>query len=166
LNDRDLQFERHEVICKFEGEERKYESWCRPLWPWILDHLIDPDLIRHFEWDAQKIFRLKDGKRTRIFTEPWTGKRFWDIQVKNSISLHPKTISFALQTSLPKDAKAVCLELYADKSKLSSFGTAKGYPVMARILNLPVRIRNGEGIGGARVVGWLPVVRPNFKYYF
>lgn len=53
----------------------------------------------------------------------------------------------------------LCLELYADKSKLASFGTEKGYPVMARILNLPVGIRNGNGIGGARVVGWLPVVR-------
>jgi Plavaka transposase len=60
---------------------------------------------------------------------------------------------------LPKDAKMVCLELYADKTRLSSFGTEKGYPVMARILNLPVGIRNGDGIGGARVVGWLPVVR-------
>ena len=53
----------------------------------------------------------------------------------------------------------VCLELYADKTRLSSFGTEKGYPVMARIVNLPVKIRNGDGIGGARVVGWLPVVR-------
>ena len=52
----------------------------------------------------------------------------------------------------------LCLELYADKSKLSSFGSEKGYPVMARILNLPVKIRNGEKFGGARVVGWLPVV--------
>jgi len=52
----------------------------------------------------------------------------------------------------------VCLELYADKTKLASFGMEKGYPVMARILNLPVAIRNSNGIGGARVVGWLPVV--------
>jgi hypothetical protein len=52
----------------------------------------------------------------------------------------------------------VCLELYADKSMLSSFGTAKGYPVMARILNLPSKIRNSEGFGGGRVVGWLPIV--------
>jgi len=36
---------------------------------------------------------------------------------------------------------------------------------MARIVNLPVGIRNGKGVGGARVVGWLPVVRPtNIKY--
>ena len=53
----------------------------------------------------------------------------------------------------------VCLELYVDKSRLSSFGTEKGYPVMARIVNLPVGIRNSNGIGGARVVGWLPIVR-------
>jgi hypothetical protein len=59
---------------------------------------------------------------------------------------------------LPEGGKLLALELYADKSKLSSFGTEKGYPIMARILNLPVKIRNGEGIGGARVVGWLPIV--------
>jgi hypothetical protein len=41
---------------------------------------------------------------------------------------------------------------------LSSFGTEKGYPIMARIANLPVDIRNGEGIGGGQVVGWLPIV--------
>ena len=52
----------------------------------------------------------------------------------------------------------VALELYADKTKLSSFGTQKGYPVMARILNLPVKVHNGDELGGARVVGWLPVV--------
>ena len=53
----------------------------------------------------------------------------------------------------------VCLELYADKTRLSSFGTEQGYPVMARIVNLPVEIRNSSGIGGARVIGWLPLVR-------
>ena len=52
----------------------------------------------------------------------------------------------------------VCLEIYTDKSVLSSFGTAKGYPVMARILNLPSKVRHGEGVGGTQVVGWLPVV--------
>ena len=62
---------------------------------------------------------------------------------------------------MPEGAKPLCLELYADKTQLSSFGTEKGYPVMARILNLPVKIKNGEGIGDARVVGWLPAVCSN-----
>lgn len=57
-----------------------------------MDHLTDPDLIRHFEWDPQKIFRYKGGERTRIYTEPWTGNRFWDIQVINLIN--PMTFNF------------------------------------------------------------------------
>lgn len=52
----------------------------------------------------------------------------------------------------------VCLELYADKTVLSSFGSTKAYPVMARIANLPAKIRHGEGVGGTQIVGWLPVV--------
>ena len=34
----------------------------------------------------------------------------------------------------------------------------KGYPVFARCANLPVEIRNSEGVGGGRLVGWLPIV--------
>ena len=59
----------------------------------------------------------------------------------------------------------LCLELYADKTRLSSFGTEKGYPIMARIANLPVGIRNGKGPGGGHIVGWLPVVRTNSPHH-
>jgi len=62
------------------------------------------------------------------------------------------------KTKLPDGASPFCLILYADKSRLSSFGTMKGYPVMARCANLPVEIRNGEGVGGGHVVGFLPIV--------
>ncbi|KAG2123498.1 hypothetical protein BD769DRAFT_1628911 [Suillus cothurnatus] len=48
--------------------------------------------------------------------------------------------------------------VYADKTRLSSHGTVKGYPVVVRCANLPVGIRNGEGIGGGRVIGLLPIV--------
>jgi Plavaka transposase len=33
-----------------------------------------------------------------------------------------------------------------------------GYPVIARIGNFPVDIRNGKGLGGGELVGWLPIV--------
>ena len=56
--------------------------WCRPLWSWVMDHLADAELVQQFEWDAQKVFRCKDGKKTEIFSEPWTGNRWWEIQVK------------------------------------------------------------------------------------
>ncbi|KAJ3858689.1 hypothetical protein EV359DRAFT_51930 [Lentinula novae-zelandiae] len=72
---------------------------------------------------------------------PWTADRWWK-----------------LQDTLPANAVPLFIIFYADKNKLSSFGTAKGYPVVARLANLPTDIRNGVGEGGGRVVGWLPVV--------
>ncbi|KAH9985222.1 hypothetical protein BJV74DRAFT_878709 [Russula compacta] len=47
---------------------------------------------------------------------------------------------------LPDNAKLLAFVLYADKTKLSSFGTAKGYPVIARCANLPSQTRNGNVI--------------------
>ena len=54
--------------------------------------------------------------------------------------------------------KPVSIIFYADKNKLSSFGTQKGYPVVVRCANLPVQIRNSDGIGGGMIVAWLPIV--------
>ena len=55
--------------------------------------------------------------------------------------------------------ETIFIEVYADKTKLSSFGTVKGYPVMIGLSNLAMHIRNGAGIGSGRIVGLLPVVR-------
>jgi hypothetical protein len=59
---------------------------------------------------------------------------------------------------LPDDGLPLNIQLYVDKSVASSFGTKKLYPVIARLANLPRDIRNGNGIGGGRVVGLIPVV--------
>ncbi|KAK0492034.1 hypothetical protein EDD18DRAFT_1080209 [Armillaria luteobubalina] len=82
-----------------------------------------------------------------IFDEPWTGDLLWKVQ-----------------SSLPPGGKPLAYILYADKTRLSSFGTAKGYPVMAHIANLPDAIRNGKGWGGGTVVGWLPIVEEDPKH--
>ena len=57
------------------------------------------------------------------------------------------------------DGKPLGLILFADKSKISSFGTLQGYPVIARIANLESDVRNGRSFGGGCVVGFLPVVK-------
>ncbi|KAK0483052.1 hypothetical protein EDD18DRAFT_1112326 [Armillaria luteobubalina] len=69
-----------------------------------------------------------------------------------------------VMSSLPPGGKPLAYILYADKTHLSSFGTAKGYPVMARIANLPDAICNGKGWGGGTVVGWLPIVEEDPKH--
>jgi hypothetical protein len=69
-------------------------------------------------------------------------------------------VNLNYQSSLPHVENAVPfgLIMYADKSKISSFGTVKGYPVVVRCANLPVEMRNSKQIGGGTVVGWLPIV--------
>ncbi|KAG1838007.1 hypothetical protein F4604DRAFT_1885610 [Suillus subluteus] len=62
-------------------------------------------------------------------------------------------------SQLPLGAKPLAYILYVDKTKLSSFGTAKGYPVYTRLANLPTAIQNGRGEGSGYVVGWLPIVK-------
>ena len=76
-------------------------------------------------------------------------------------ALHLQNINYSNEipkSKIPAGAKPLCLLIYADKSRLSSFGTAKAHPVLARCANLPVEIRNGEDIDGGRLVGWLPIV--------
>ena len=46
-----------------------------------MDHLKNPDIVRQFEWDAQKVERYDGEEFTRVYTEPWTGDRFWEVQV-------------------------------------------------------------------------------------
>ena len=50
---------------------------------WAEEMLKDEDLIHHFVWDAQHIskFSGSSGSWVRAFDEPWTGDRFWEIQV-------------------------------------------------------------------------------------
>ena len=60
-----------------------------------------------------------------------------------------------MQSKLPPNAKPLFVIVYADKSHLSSFGTAKGYHVIARLANLPDHFQNGEDVGGGQIVGWV-----------
>ncbi|KAG1785043.1 uncharacterized protein HD556DRAFT_1451136 [Suillus plorans] len=136
-------FSKHEVKVPYKKEEWVYKVHACPLWDWALDLLNDPLLALHFVWDVQRGYKHDSTDFECFFNEPWTGDWWWDIQ-----------------SHLPPDLNAApfCFILYADKTRLSSHGTVKGYPVVARCANLPAEIRNGEGIGGGRVVRWLPII--------
>ncbi|KAG1747467.1 hypothetical protein EDB19DRAFT_1826190 [Suillus lakei] len=87
------------------------------------------DLSKAWDNAAAELTLHTGTEFEHFFDEPWTGDRWWDIQ--SSLPDIDGTILF-------------CFILYADKTKLSSHGTVKGYPVV--------------GFGGGRVVGWLPIV--------
>ncbi|KAJ3500632.1 hypothetical protein NMY22_g19198 [Coprinellus aureogranulatus] len=125
----------------YAGEPVSIDVWVRPLWDWCLELVDNPDIVSQFHWNAEKISRHDGVEFVRFFNEPWTGNTWWEIQLQ-----------------LPGDASPIFIVLYADKTKLSSFGTRKGYPVYVRCANLPANIRNGKGLAGGRLVGWLPIL--------
>ncbi|THH17156.1 hypothetical protein EUX98_g9183 [Antrodiella citrinella] len=139
-------FHKEPVVAEYKGEPRTFDMHFRPLWDWALDLLRDPLLAPHFVWDACRLSKFNGDIFERFYDEPWTADNWWKAQ-----------------SNLPPGAKPLCFILYADKTKLSSFGTEQGYPVIARCANLPVGIHNGRGVGGGRVVGWLPIVKEDEK---
>ena len=62
------------------------------------------------------------------------------------------------RSDIPEGGTPLGIYLYADKSKLSTFGTQQGYPVVMRITNIEADVRHGVGFGGGHVVGFLPIV--------
>ncbi|KAJ8082529.1 hypothetical protein PM082_008384 [Marasmius tenuissimus] len=131
-------------------EQKLYDLavYQRPLLNWTKDLLQDPLLRDSFHWDAQRLYKWNGTSWVRFVREPWTGDRFWE-----------------LQSSLPSGGKLLCHIFYSDKSKLLSFGTTKGYPIVAQIANIDDGIRNSNThIGGGRVVGWLDVVVSNWIF--
>ncbi|KAF8433108.1 hypothetical protein L210DRAFT_3650004 [Boletus edulis BED1] len=130
------------ISVPYKQETLEFEVYTRPLWEWALDLLEDPLLAPHFVWDAQRLYKHDGTRFERFIHESWTADHWWDIQ-----------------TALPgKNSTPFALILYADKSHLTASGHVKAYPVIARCANLPVNIRNGDGLGGGRVVGFLPIV--------
>ncbi|KIM41796.1 hypothetical protein M413DRAFT_71191, partial [Hebeloma cylindrosporum] len=129
------------VDVPYKDNEITFDLAYRPIWEgFCLPILENSEIMKTFKWHAERHYKFNGqlSKWQRFIDEPWTADAMWDFQVLNNIPF--------------------CLILYADKTRLSSFGTAKGYPVMAHCGNLPVDTRNGEGVGGGLVVSFLPIV--------
>ncbi|KAH9901641.1 hypothetical protein C8Q73DRAFT_636091 [Cubamyces lactineus] len=134
-------FLKHTVTAPYKKKERTFTMYCRSLFEWSLGLLKDPMLASKFIWHAQRLFKYNGTSWERFVDEPNTADGWW-----------------RAEDALPEDADPLMYVLYADKTRLSSFGTQKGYPIIARIANLPSDIRNGEEFGGGQVVGFLPIV--------
>ena len=76
----------------YKNETRSYDMYFRPIWNWTQDLLEDEQLAPHFVWDAQRLYKYNGDSFVRFYHEPWTGDRFWDVQVfvvlQNYISNH------------------------------------------------------------------------------
>ncbi|KAG1741895.1 uncharacterized protein EDB91DRAFT_1237102 [Suillus paluster] len=140
-------FTKDVVLIPFADKSWDFDVYYRDLWGWATDLLNDPYLFPHFHFDAQHLSKFNGQSFEHFVDEPFMAQNFWDAQ-----------------SQLLPDAKPLAFILYADKTKLSSFGSAKGYPVVTRLANLPTDIRNGQGMGGGYIVGWLPVVKEDKQH--
>ncbi|KAG1777608.1 hypothetical protein EV702DRAFT_1045347 [Suillus placidus] len=136
-----MKFTKEVISVPYDGKMWDFDVHYRDLWELATDLLQDPRIFPHFTFDAQHLSKFDGQTFIRFIDEPFTVQDFWDVQ-----------------SQLPPDAKPLAFILYADKTRLSSFGTVKGYLVVARLANLPTDIRNGQGIGSGYIVGWLPIV--------
>ncbi|KAJ2932117.1 hypothetical protein H1R20_g4995, partial [Candolleomyces eurysporus] len=133
--------EQEDVEVEYDGECIEFPLWRIEARDWALSILTNPELSKELRFDAEQLFRHNGEGFERFINEPWTANTWADVQSK-----------------LPPGAAPFMIILYADKTKLSSMGTKKGYPVYVRCANLPSHIRNGEGLGGGQMIGWLPII--------
>ncbi|KAK7059887.1 hypothetical protein R3P38DRAFT_3523832 [Favolaschia claudopus] len=137
-------FKKGSITVQYTKTEQKtLDTYIRPLWDWTLRIVQDAPLSSCLVWDAEKAYKFNGDSYTRFYHEPWTAEAFWAAQ--SGLPDHPA-------------AKPLCYIVYADKAKLSSFGTQKAYSVVARLANVVVDIRNSTRFGGGQVVGHQPIV--------
>lgn len=65
----------------YKREPRTYEVHLRPIWSWVVDLLNNPVLAPYFVWDAEHVYKHNGSEFERFYDEPWTGDRWWDVQV-------------------------------------------------------------------------------------
>lgn len=83
-----MQFKKEDVGVSYRDEpEEKFELYYRPAWDWLLELLLDKDIVSMMEWDAKRLFRydLANQSWKRFIEDAWTGNRWWKIQVGTNL---------------------------------------------------------------------------------
>lgn len=75
------QFQKVPLTEEYSGTQYNFDVWTRSIWEWSLDLLQNPELEPYFVWDAEKLFKFDGTQFVQFVDEPWTGSRWWDIQV-------------------------------------------------------------------------------------
>ncbi|KAF9034047.1 hypothetical protein BJ165DRAFT_1410070 [Panaeolus papilionaceus] len=121
-------FEEFKFTVPYCGQDMEYSVWSHSAEQWCRELLTNKNIVSHFQWDAQRVYHRGNSSQANF----GGNSRLY--------------LNFII---------AIWLWF---TTRLSSFGNTKGHPVLVRCVNLPVEIRNGEGVGGGRLIGWLPIL--------
>ncbi|KAI6138247.1 hypothetical protein BKA82DRAFT_28232 [Pisolithus tinctorius] len=111
-------FSKFEIAAPYKGSDVTFPIHICPLWDWALDLLQNPSLALHFVWDAERVFKLDGETYEHFYTEPWTGDRWWDIQVPELASEERKTGYVNFKCVVWHEAFYKLLEKVAELSKV------------------------------------------------
>ena len=91
-------FECRKFQVPYKKEKREFEVHFCPIWEWVRDMLSDLRLLSHMVWDARKLYQYDEITKSyvRFYDEPWTGKRFWEVQVGLILSSREKGRMFQI----------------------------------------------------------------------
>ncbi|KAJ7090711.1 hypothetical protein C8R44DRAFT_835939 [Mycena epipterygia] len=135
-----VQFETGEVEAEFQGTTYKYQFQYRNPWKWIVDLLTDPTLSSDIHWYPVQKFVCEDGVTIRIFDEPYTANKWWNIQ--NNLPQVP---------GLPHCY--ISISMWLDKGMVTK--RVRKYLIVLRPLFLNSNIRNASGNGGGVLIGYM-----------
>jgi len=76
---------KHTVEIDYKDEVLSYDVWICPLWSWCEELLLDPELIKEFRWDAEKLYKYNGENWVRFIDKPWTANGWWAFQVSSCI---------------------------------------------------------------------------------
>ncbi|KAG8686662.1 hypothetical protein FRC09_013983 [Ceratobasidium sp. 395] len=144
----DTQFKITDFDISFCGQDYTFRLRMRCLRALITRILLDPELWSLLTLYPEQMFIRNpfDGTPMRVWEETWHGDDWWNLQNK-----------------VGQGACILYLHLYADATKIATYGGLKVWPVYAWIGNIPSETRRKRKSGGAILVGLIPVVHKDKK---
>lgn len=61
-----------------------YQFRYRDSWEWLSGLITDQTLQSDIHYYPSVKFHVKNGVETRLYDEPWTGTKWWDVQVRRA----------------------------------------------------------------------------------
>ncbi|THU98550.1 hypothetical protein K435DRAFT_818849 [Dendrothele bispora CBS 962.96] len=136
-------FQTGSVTRTYRGKPYTFNFCFRDPWKWVISLATDPTLADLICWYPVRKYLHNGTNVMRLFDEPQTAERWWDIQddLKKS-GEHPHCF-------LP-------ILIWLDKGNITK--KVKLHPIIARASFLPSYIRNASGNGGGILLGYVPSV--------
>ena len=75
------QFKHHVVTVQYKAENVNHNFYCQDVYQYLEDIISNPYLFKKMVFDAQILSKFNSQEFQRFYDEPWTAKRWYELQV-------------------------------------------------------------------------------------